>query len=93
MSVCLLANAILKESTYTFHITSMAEPYHPFHLTSLFYLDIYSLTFIVLTLTISLYIVPFTLQYMKHEPQLKRFYILLNSFVGSMVLLLAANNI
>jgi len=92
MSVCLLANAVLHQRTFSLQLLTTNQQYDPFHITSVLHFDLYSLTFICLTLCISLYIVPFTLNYMKHEPFAKRFYILLNGFIGSMVVLLSANN-
>lgn len=92
MTVCLLVNNSVIERGYILHFITTAKSFFPLAAPTLIQFDFYSLTFITLTLTISTFIIPFSLKYIKHEEDANRFYFLLNAFVGSMVLLLSASS-
>ena len=93
ISVCVLVNCAFFGKVFIGDFTDIASCYSPYALTSVILLDIYSSTYIVLTISIAMYIIPYVFKYMHNEVETKRFYILLGMFVGSMVLLLSADNL
>jgi NADH:ubiquinone oxidoreductase subunit 5 (subunit L)/multisubunit Na+/H+ antiporter MnhA subunit len=91
-TICLLVNSLYKELTFYYNFLTIPKVFNPINSPFLFVFDSYNLSFVSLTVGISLYVFPFTLRYMKEEPMIFRFYLLLGGFVSSMILLLIGNN-
>lgn len=77
----LLSSAFTDGTVLDITLPTPGNTYDPLQLTSLMHLDYYALVYITLTLTISIYIIPFTFHYMKPEEGSPRFYVLLVGFV------------
>ena len=91
MTICLLLNSVKYKKVYSFQVFNVSEKFSYINTPMLFHLDYFNLTFISLTVVIAMYVLPFVFRYMKHEPEIWRFYLLLNGFIASMILLLASN--
>lgn len=58
----------------------------------LFYIDLLSFNYMLLTTSISLFVFAYTFSYFRYEPHVDRLLVMLNLFVISMIILVLAGN-